>query len=329
MFLFRSALRRMRSERLMGTCLGIAVAFGLFAAVPQGAASGLGGQSDPSPASSVSGQAYEKFLASAERLYESVNGGQHEAAMQRLNDIERQLRSLPMKTIASAEGIRALAHDVAELKRTAVSLSPDEAKWKNDAASLRLAADALAHPDKPIWHRYRTVLQEDINKLEDALKAGTPEQDGLSGGSASSVRSAFEQLSGHYGLIRTAALLRAEPARIERVDSALRYASRIYEAQSPNPLHVRGTLEPIRESVLELFPEGGGASETFVPPLGATPPSWGWSAMMGTFIVTILTWVGWKRYKLDGAFGGSSGSFSREDREDAAERLLGRWRKKK
>ncbi|MFC7147203.1 sporulation protein YpjB [Cohnella cellulosilytica] len=315
----------MRIEALLRACLGAAVACGLLAAA-SGAAAASAPSGEPSPASSVSGQAYEKFLATAERLYEAVNGGQLEAAVQRLGELERQLRSLPMKTIATAEGIRALAGDVAEMKRTVAALSPDEAKWKKGAASLRLAADALAHPDKPIWHRYRTVLQEDINKLAAAVESGTAKQGGPP---APAVRAAFEPLAEHYGLIRTAALLRAEPWKIERIDSALRYASRIYEAQAPKPELVRGTLEPIREALRELFPEGGGASETLVPPLGAVPPSWGWSAMMGTFIVTILTWVGWKRYKLDDAFGGSGDAYRRDDREDAAERLLGRWRKKK
>jgi len=304
--------------------LAAAVAIGLFAA-GSSAAAAAGENAPQSPAASVSGQAYEKFLTSAERLYESVNRGHLEAAVKRLNDIELQLRSLPMQTIATAEGIRALAHDVAELKRTVAAVKPDEAKWKSGAASLRLAADALAHPDKPIWHRYRTVLQEDINKLTAGLDKGV----GSKGEPDASVHVAFGQLTEHYSLIRTAALLRAEPWKIERIDFVLRYAGRVYEADSPKPELVQGTLQPIREAFGELFPVGAAASETIVPPLGAVPPSWGWSAMMGTFIVTILTWAGWKRYKYEEAIGGNPSAFRREDRQDAAEKLLRSWRKKK
>ncbi|WP_391571900.1 sporulation protein YpjB [Cohnella sp.] len=302
-------------------CLGAVVALGLLTA---GNAAASRESAPQSPAASVPGQAYDNFLASAERLYDSVNKGQLEMSLKQLADIESQLRGLPMKEIASAEGVRALAHDVAEMKRVAVAVMPDEAKWKRGAASLRLAADALAHPDKPIWHRYRSVLQEDIGKLAAELDKTAGKQP-----AAAAVHIAYEQLAQHYSLIRTAALLRAEPSKIERADAVLRYASRIYEADSPKPELVAGTLPPIREAFRELFPQGGAASETIVPPLGAVPPSWGWSAMMGTFIVTILTWAGWRKYKYEEAFGGSPSALRREERQDAAEKLIGRWRRKK
>ncbi|MFC4599050.1 sporulation protein YpjB [Cohnella hongkongensis] len=325
MLLFRALRMRMRIEALTLTGLGLALVFGLLAAFPGAAKAEGAPQGDPPTDASVSGQAYERFLAAAERLYESVNGGRQAAAQEQLNEIEQQLRSLPMKAIATAEGIRALAHDVAELKRTLAAVRPDEAKWRNGAASLRLAADELAHPDRPLWHRYDTVVQEDINKLAASLG----DDAGRLGRLEPAVHQAFGQLSEHYGLVRTAALLRADPWVIERIDTVLRYAGRIYEAQSPKPELVQGTLAPIREAFGELFPDRGAASETVVPPLGAAPPSWGWSAMMGTFIVTILTWAGWRRYKYEEAMGGHAGGARPDEREDAAERWLGSWRRRK
>jgi len=318
-FFFRIVVQGRRRGALIVVCIGLVI--GLFATVP-GAAWGSVPQSATSGPAPVPGQAYAKFLASAEQLYDSVSQGHMESASKRLKEIELLLRELPMKTIATAEGIRALAQDVAELKRAAAALKQDELKWKNGAASLRLAADALAHPDKPIWRRYRTVLQEDLSKLEAGLKV-QPAQEAV----GQDVRLAFGRLTEHYGLIRTAALLREEPSKIERIDSVLRYAGRVYEAKTPDPRLLQGTIEPIRDAIGELFPDKGNASEAIVPPLGAAPPSWGWSAMMGSFIVTILTWVGWKRYKYEENTGRNT--VRREEDEDAAYRLLRRWRRRK
>ena len=92
---------------------------------------------------------------------------------------------------------------------------------------------------------------------------------------------------------------------IELGDSAFRYAERIYRADSPSAELLRGTIPPLKETLKALFPSGEGTPESaaIVPPVGATPPSWGWSAMMGTFIVTILTWVGWRRFRYEEATG--------------------------
>ncbi|WP_204603277.1 sporulation protein YpjB [Cohnella boryungensis] len=269
-------------------------------------------------------QPYEHFLTSAERLYDAVNRSNTETVAKRLGEVEHQLRGLPMSTIATAEGIQALARNVTELKRAVASVQPDLGRWKTLSASLRLAADALAHPDKPIWHRYQKVFQEDFAKLAAAL----PEPASAAGPASKAVLKAFEELSEHYGIVRTAMLLRSEPWKIERTDSVMRYARRIYGADTPPAKLLHGTLAPLREALDEMFPEQKTASGAVVPPLGAAPPSWGWSAMMGSFIVTILTWVGWRRYKYEEFSGRSLPADRTPPKEDAAQRLLRRWRKK-
>jgi len=269
--------------------------------------------------------AYDRFLSAAEALYEDVNAGSMRSATQRLADIEDQFRNLSMKEIATAEGIHALAQTITELKRTSAAVKQSETKWKSGAAALRLAADALAHPDKPIWHRYRTVLEDDLAKIGQAL----PKQTAISGPAPRAAVAAFDQLSSHYSVIRTAALLRNEPWKIERSDSVLRYASRVYRAESPKGELLLGTVEPLKEAIYGLFPGNKEASTAVVPPIGVVPPSWGWSAMMGSFIVTILTWVGWRRYKYE-EYSGKNDSYVKPDEsKDAARQWLSKWTRKK
>jgi sporulation protein YpjB len=314
-----------RRNRLRLTLAGILA--GLLAAVPTaawGSPSGLSRQATvdsygPKAEISSSQAANERFLSSTEALYESVNRGKIDEVRRSLIETERSFRSLPMKEIATAEGIHALSHDLTELKRAVAAVSPDEQKWKSGVAVLRLAADALAHPNKPIWHQYRAVINNDIERLNQTIL----QESTVSVPVPQSAMAAFGQLSEHYRLIRTAGLLKSEPWIIERSDSVLRYASRILGADHPDAEWLHRLISPLREAMDGLFPGNKEAASTVVPVVSAPP--WGWTAMMGSFIVTILTWVGWRRYRAD-VNSGVHKPIRRED-EDAAQRWLKRWKK--
>ncbi|WP_181907392.1 sporulation protein YpjB [Cohnella lupini] len=275
----------------------------------------------PETDAKVSRAAYVRLLSATEKLYGEVNAGNSKAATRSLTEIESQLRSLPTKGKSIEDGIRELEQSVTELRKSLSSNSPDESKAKSEAAELRLAADALVKPDKPMWHRYRTLISNDLIELSQAL----PLNSTISGPVAEPARSAFNRVVERYLVIRTAALLEIEPWKVERADSVIRYASRIVEAESPKTELLQSTILPLQEALDGLFPSTKESSAAVVPPITA-PPSWGWSAMVGSFIVTVLTWVGWRRYK-DEEYSGSRKE-ARHMPEDAAQRLLIRWKKK-
>ncbi|TFE30025.1 hypothetical protein E2980_04525 [Cohnella luojiensis] len=278
----------------------------------------------PSMNASTSSNAFKRFLTATESLYDAVNKGELSKAINDLKEIEVQFRNLPMKEIATVDGIHALAQSITDMKRAIAAVKPNEEKWKSGSATLRLAADALVHPDKPIWHQYRSVLQEDLAKMRKAI----PQSGTISGPAPESALLAFHQLSEHYRVIRTAAILQTEPWKVERSDSVIRYARRILHADSPTNQLLQGTIQPLQEAMDDLFPGNKETSAAFVPPLPVAPPSWGWSAMMGSFIVTILTWVGWRRYKVDEYSRIVKSPPKRDEQEDAAQRLMKRWNSK-
>jgi sporulation protein YpjB len=329
-FLFSKRVLRRNGVRLTLACALCAWAF--LAAAPSTAWGSLSGESRLSgkesfanSGDSASRVAYERFLFSAETLYAEVNESELEKARVSLNELERQFRGLPLKEIATADGILALAHNITELKRTAAALEPDLGKWKSASASLRIAADAMVHSDKPLWHRYQKILRDDLARVGDSL----PKEATVMGPVSRAALLSFDQLKGHYDLIRTAAMLRTEPWKVERSDAVIRYALRVYRAESPTAELLLSTIPPLQEALDGLFPEDESASTALVPPIGMAPPSWGWSAMMGSFIVTILTWVGWRRYKVEelSGKGGGRGASGKIEPEDAAQRWLRKWKK--
>jgi sporulation protein YpjB len=262
--------------------------------------------------------AYNEFLVTAETLYDAVNRGNMEITLKSLRVIEYRFRTLPMNGIISVEGIAALADSITEMRRAVNAISPNEERWKAGAAALRLSADALARPDKPLWHQYRSILSEDV----EALKKSLEEASAARIIPASAILS-LEKLAQHYSVIRTAVILKTEPSIVERSDSVLRYTERILKAEKPNAEMLKGLVPALHSAMDALFP-GDRETTALVPPVA--PPPWGWSAMMGSFIVTVLTWVGWRRYRAE-PYATSRSRSRLKDEQDAAERLIKRWKK--
>lgn len=307
------------SRRLRSLFIGLLTALCLSFLMPMSVSGSI--KTDTSSADNAALlPAYNEFLVTAETLYDAVNKGDVDVTLKSLRVMEYRFRTLPMHGIKSVEGIAALADSIAAMRRAVTAISPSEERWKSSAAALRLAADALARPDKPLWHQYRAILQDDIAALKKALDDGSSSVEFIM--SPSAVLS-LERLSQHYAVIRTAVLLKTEPWTVERSDSVLRYAQRILKAEKPSAEMLQGIVPPLQSAMAALFP-GDRETTALVPPVAAPP--WGWSAMMGSFIVTVLTWVGWRRYRAEPYV--SSRNRSRlKDEQDAAERLLKRWKK--
>ncbi|THF78395.1 sporulation protein YpjB [Cohnella fermenti] len=244
------------------------------------------------------------FYSAAESLYEAVRKGDRLAGTQALQEVERGLRRLPMDRIPTAEGIASLAANVSEMKRAWAAVSPDTGRIEQAAGALRLAADALAHPSRPLWHQYQTVLEQDAAALAKAIAA------------ADSPKAALEAVATHYRLIRTAASLQAEPAAIERADSVLRYAERLIASASPSKERLAALGQEVRDAVAGLFPQAEGSPANVLP---LAPPTWGLTATIGSFIITILSWAGWRRFRFDRDHPGRRSEASR-NRTDAANR---------
>lgn len=228
------------------------------------------------------------FLGAAEDLYEAVLEGDPSSVLRHVQLTEQRLRSLSMEEIASAEGIEALARSVARMKRAVANVKGNMAEWSDTAAEIRLAADALAHTDAPLWHRYREIMREDVRLIEQAAVAESNRKE---------AQQQLVRLKRHYELIRTAILLHAQPFEIERSDSVLRYAERVLSADPLNRDLLGGMISSLREAMEGLFPPPGDAKTTYIEPLPSPPMPWGWTALLGVFIVSVLSWAGWLRYR--------------------------------
>lgn len=324
-------MRGLKGARRLG--LGVVSAVALLIAL-HGAASGGGYDSDAvqhgseawdiADVSSSSLEEYDRFLRSATVFYRAVNQDDVPLMSQSAAVMQQRYKSLPLSDAALMDGMQALGEQLKQTKRSIALAAPDEQRLKAEAASLLLAADAMANPAQPLWHDYRTVFAEDLRTLRAALSG---DGEAAAGGTDLTVAvAALNRLQFHYELIRTAALLETTPLNVVRSDNVLRYASIVIGSESSNLALAHGAMHPLEEALLAIFPGAADEPSAVVPAVSGA--SWGWTAMMGSFIVTVLTWAGWRRYKDDGV-AGMTRTNNDEVREDAAERLLERWRTRK
>jgi sporulation protein YpjB len=265
---------------------------------------------------------YDRFLRSVIALYKAVNNGDAQLMFQSLSVIEYRFNLLPMSDDASPAGMQALAGQLRQMKRLLAFLNSDEQLVKSEAAALLLAADAMAKPDQPLWYNYRTVIAADLTSLQRVL-AGSESAENI----ADTASEVLSGLNAHYEIIRTAILMGGSSKAIERSDSVLRYTSTVLNAESPKSELTKGVMQPLEEALFALFPDAKDEEQSALVPT-APGASWGWSAMMGSLIVTVLTWVGWRRYRTED-YAGLNRDKSAANRKDAAETLLERWRNRK
>lgn len=271
----------MRFRKTFGGCLAAALAIFLLTGAAHAAPQAVPPSSEPSFDART-----EAFHQSAEALYRAAVAGDPARTRRYLRETEEKLRSLPLQRVETAEGMEALARSVARFKRMVARVNARPDDWEAPAAEIRLAADALAHPDASLWHRYRAVLREDAEALAHSTGGERLAPDSLAH---------LKRLQEHYGLIRTSVLLRAQPYTVERADSVLHYAERILTAPSPDIRRARELMPSVKESMEGLFPDDGRHQSAAAVPVNGPP--WGWSAAFGSFIVMILSWVGWLRYR--------------------------------
>lgn len=275
-------------------------------------------------ATSSSEEEYDRFLRSITVFYHAVNKENASLMAQSAAVSLHRYKQLPLSDAVSMEGLQALGEQLTLTKRSIAVANPDKQRLKTEAASLLLAAEAMANPSNPLWYDYRTVLAEDLSALRDTLSRGEDragrEADTISAGAAVS------RLQSHYEAIRTAALFNTAPLVVMRSDNVLRYASIVIGSESSNLALAQGAIRPLSEAMFAMFPGPSDRQSAVVPAVPGA--SWGWTAMMGSFIVTVLTWVGWRRYK-DEDVAGMKSKRNGETRKDAAESLLQRWRNSK
>ncbi|WP_193726914.1 sporulation protein YpjB [Paenibacillus guangzhouensis] len=233
-------------------------------------------------------QLLEQFAAKGERIYQGAISGETKQVREDVAQIEQMLKQIPLGRLTSVEGIRALTNSIIEAKRTVHAVSIDPDRWLVVTAKMRLAVDALVNAKEGLWTQYYKAFIEDMNKLESAAKASSKEE----------FASAFRELQQHYERIRPAVIIVHPADSVEKFDSYMSFLQTASQSQPFQGKHVAEAVAMGNPIIQELFMKRTD-KPTFVPPIGTGQDPWIWIVGIGAVVVTVLTYVGYRKYQYE------------------------------
>lgn len=189
----------------------------------------------------------------------------------------------------STEAIHALSECLLDLEGKLNQIRPEQDVLLTSAVRLRLAFDALSHPNQPLWQERYPEMVRNIRQLERAVQSGSREE----------VREAVDKLFGEYQLIRPALAVSKSPQTTAKVDSVIAF---IRSRSDGAPLDRRELAEGVKRLEKMMEPLFYGTEEEVIAlarwthPPEVLPLLW-----VGGVIAAVLAYVGWRMYRAEQA----------------------------
>lgn len=226
----------------------------------------------------------EQLHALADELYKRTNEGEFIKARQKLLELGDLVAAMSFNGITTIEGVDALTDTVVEAKRefNAVGLSPDSAL--KAAARLRLAADALTHPNEPVWLQYYKILKEDTRLLQAYLSKSNGKE----------AAAQYARLKDHYDTIRPSVWISKAPEEAEKLDSLFTFLRNQLQAKEIRYADTADGLKQLDDALNELFRKSD--DRTAYIPIAQPDEPVKWSLTIGSLIILILGYVAWRMF---------------------------------
>lgn len=228
----------------------------------------------------------QQLNEAAAALYRHVLDKDIEQVQEGISRISQRLEHISFDGQATVEGIHALTETVVEVKEAAARVRNDEVSLQQASAKLRLAADSLANPAKPLWLQYFKIMQNDLQALTLAAEQRV-RSDELAG--------LFNALEEHYETIRPAALIRREPSQIEQLDAWLSHIKGLVTSKQTDWGQLRSMFEHGSEQVNLLF--GREKDESAFVAYVDGPDRRTAGLLITSVIVIALGYAGYRKYR--------------------------------
>lgn len=227
----------------------------------------------------------EQLNQIAASLYRNALDYNLSAVREDVGELTRQVERFSFDGLTTVEGMHALTETIVEVKEAATNVQAAADALQHTSAKLRLAVDSLAHPDKPLWLQYYKIIKEDLSSIEHKV-INEPETD---------VAATYAELESHYETIRPAAIIRRQPYEIERFDSWMSYLKGLTMSNGVKRQDILDALKQGDEFANALF--GREKDATAFVPFAAGPEPWAANLFLGSAIVAVLAYVGYRKYR--------------------------------
>ena len=235
-----------------------------------------------------------KLDETAEAMYNAVRQRDLPQAREQVKRVSEIVTQITFNGITTIEGAEALIAAVTTTKELLSSVKIEPERLETAAAQVRLATDALIHPNQPMWYEYYSIMQDDTAQLKEAIHKGQ------------NLLASVQGLQAHYTVIRPAVLIAREPELHVKIESFLSFF--MQHANKPESGMI-GAVDQLTMAWDELFARSNVSA--YLPLEGTRNPLY-WSLVIGSIIITTLCFAAWRRYRYEQAAGPEKPPFRHE-----------------
>lgn len=212
----------------------------------------------------------------AEHFMADVEADHLDEARATILTMKEHVLAIQFKGLVSTEGVEALLESLIQAQQSLNAISISKQDITKTAVKMRLAVDALTHPNQPMWLQYYKVLKEDGQAWQKAVAANDQ----------ALIDVALKRLIFHYEIIRPALFISRQPSEVNKMDSYLKYLLTDPHADDGQQLEML---------LNELFQRS--APTTYVELASPQEHSVLWTSLIGGIIIAVLGYVAWRKYE--------------------------------
>jgi sporulation protein YpjB len=229
-----------------------------------------------------------------EALYRSVMEGNRQLAFYHIQQFQQLLEAPEWRGRGNPEGWEEIRRSIRSAT-FGINDGKPPVEWSDRITGVKLAVDALYHEDNPLWLGYEQVVLDDIMRLQETWTQGAP-------GSIVQAKDVLERLNSHLNRFKAAALLQGNPQYVGQLSERIRAAEtqlELVKAGKSTREQMSASIPQLEKAASLLFQEQSArvGAPLFVPNAGG--PSWQWTVIIGSLIVTVLTYAGWRQYRAE------------------------------
>lgn len=231
-------------------------------------------------------QQLNRLDQAADAMYESARNKAWDETREHIGQLKDRIPQIQYEGITDIEGMNALTEAAlsAEYSLNQVKLSGEEVII--EAARLRLAVDALAHPHQPMWLQHYKWFQEGAEQMEAALEINNPAK----------FEESIHQVLKHYHIVRPSILINRERELVVKMDSILKYLQQAPQNASYNRKQLENVVSEYKNTIKEIFERNSQDAYTDFS-LNPVPP--GGLIIFSSFILAVLAVAGWRIYQYE------------------------------
>jgi sporulation protein YpjB len=225
----------------------------------------------------------EQFSQMGDEVYTKTLKGDFLEARKEIMQMSNLIPQMRLEGVTTILGIKAMADTLLQAIKVynAVQLDTEQALFQS--TRIRLMADALSHPNTPLWLQYNKVIQEELQVMERVSKQKKYEE----------LKTAFIELKKLYLSIQPAlqvSLQEAETAKLESVFQFMQNELETAPIRSANLIHAIKALQDVMDNLFQIKAE----ATAYLPFMEPNEPKLHWMIVLAAIIMIILGFAAWR-----------------------------------